>query len=340
MKREDENEVTNMFGVGKFSSKRTKLTERNLSAAKNRRFYGEEAIPSTENNQDSDYDENPFSRQNIQKELERHREHKQKLKNPPKHYLKREQIEGEEASPITEGGLWENETQAGENDGDNKDEIKIEPFHLSKELEEGGFDEEGTYLYHKDEEEMLDNWLVGVGKEEIRKAREAQEQKLRKQSEKELEEDEKIINRWTKEELYGQLLSYMRSFEKESVTQFLKELAKSEDKKTFETVVELTQRLTSLGCYDVYDCSYDMVEHRSHPSPPPTSDNLNDQIMWEYRWDETQDVYGPFSTQMMADWQNQGYFSTSLMVRKVERGRSGDFVFISSLAPFSSFLPT
>jgi CD2 antigen cytoplasmic tail-binding protein 2 len=336
MKREDEKETTDAFGVGKFSSKRTKLTERNISAAKDRRFYGEEAIPGDEN-QDADYDEIPFSRQNIQKELERYRKNKQKLKDVPKRYLKREQIEGEEVSP-TRGSPWEPETQAEEIDEEGKDEIKIEPFHLSRELEEGSFDEEGTYIYHKDEEEILDNWLVGVGKEEIRKAKEAHEQRLRKQSEKELEEDERMINRWTKEELYGRLSNYMRSFETESVAQFLKELAKSEDKKTFEAVVELTQQLTSLGCYDIYDCSYDLVERRSHPSLLASNSPI-DRIMWEYRWDEAQDVYGPFSTQMMADWQNQGYFPDTLMVRKVEEGRRGDFVFMNSLAPFSSFLP-
>lgn len=41
------------------------------------------------------------------------------------------------------------------------DDIKITPFNMNEELEEGHFDKEGTYIFHK-EEEIRDNWLDNI----------------------------------------------------------------------------------------------------------------------------------------------------------------------------------
>jgi CD2 antigen cytoplasmic tail-binding protein 2 len=326
LEKEDE-----MFEMGKSLSKRTKLIGQNQSVVKNRKFYGEEAMPEDEG-QDDDEEENRFSIQAIHQDLEEQYNFKQRRKEKAVAYLKREQIEDKEAYANENAP---NEPEEEEQD-ENKEDIKIEPFHLSRELEEGAFDEAGMYVHRKDKEATLDNWLQDIDKKTIRKAREAHEKQLQERTKKELEEHEKPINQWSREEIYLRLLEYMRPVGIETVAQTLKRLAQSKDKEMFQTVTELTHRLTMLGVYDVYECYYETIEQRSRPSSIlnlPTS-----RTMWEYRWNETEDVYGPFKTQDMAQWQDQGYFPETLLVRKIQEGQKDKFVRISSLEPFSSFL--
>jgi CD2 antigen cytoplasmic tail-binding protein 2 len=327
-RRFNKDEDVAALGASKDRSKRTKLTEKNMSVMKHRKFYGEDSM--LENDmQEMDNDEGGLlSKEAIQRELEKQYEAKQKRKGSSVSYLKREQIEGEET--------YSSEENKEEEEEEKEDAIKIEPFHLSKEFEEGTFDKEGMYVYQKDQEEILDNWLEGLDKKEIRKAKEAHERQLQEEEKKERIENEKQINRWSVDEIYQRLLKYMRPSGVETVSQTLKRLAKSANKEEFQAMTELTHRLTTLGIYDIYECSYNDIEYRLQPSSKSTAPT--GRIIWEYRWDETQDIYGPFETQAMAQWQYQGYFPETLLVRKIEEGKKGNFVLISSLAPFSSFL--
>ncbi|KAI9138073.1 hypothetical protein BKA69DRAFT_1094252 [Paraphysoderma sedebokerense] len=56
---------------------------------------------------------------------------------------------------------------------EGNDGIKIEPFNMREEMEEGDFDESGTYIRKKDQNEMHDSWLRDVSREDIEKAAEA-----------------------------------------------------------------------------------------------------------------------------------------------------------------------
>lgn len=64
---------------------------------------------------------------------------------------------------------------------------KIEPFHMSNEMEEGAFDETGNYVRNaRDAEDVHDAWLSDVKKADIAKAKEAHEarEKIRLDKEK------------------------------------------------------------------------------------------------------------------------------------------------------------
>ncbi|KAG8191248.1 hypothetical protein JTE90_003261 [Oedothorax gibbosus] len=52
----------------------------------------------------------------------------------------------------------------GQEDGtiDFDGEIKITPFNMKEELEEGYFDKEGTYIFQKDEDQIKDQWLDDI----------------------------------------------------------------------------------------------------------------------------------------------------------------------------------
>ncbi|KAJ3343510.1 hypothetical protein HDU93_008169 [Gonapodya sp. JEL0774] len=72
-------------------------------------------------------------------------------------FMQKEDIEGQE---------WEN----GEDD-DEYDEggVKIEPFNMDDELQNGAFDESGMYIRKKDEFEHHDKWLQGTTRDDIEK---------------------------------------------------------------------------------------------------------------------------------------------------------------------------
>ncbi|KAM6904914.1 CD2 antigen cytoplasmic tail-binding protein 2 isoform 1-T2 [Xenentodon cancila] len=48
---------------------------------------------------------------------------------------------------------------------------------------------------------------------------------------------------------------------------------------------------------------------------------LSDEVMWEYRWDneDNADVYGPFTSQQMQGWVDEGYFSSGVYCRRVDQ---------------------
>ncbi|KAJ8402643.1 hypothetical protein AAFF_G00367260 [Aldrovandia affinis] len=49
---------------------------------------------------------------------------------------------------------------------------------------------------------------------------------------------------------------------------------------------------------------------------------LSDEVMWEYKWenDGKSELYGPFSSQQMQDWVDEGYFKDGVYCRKVGQG--------------------
>ncbi|XP_026991278.2 CD2 antigen cytoplasmic tail-binding protein 2 isoform X1 [Tachysurus fulvidraco] len=48
---------------------------------------------------------------------------------------------------------------------------------------------------------------------------------------------------------------------------------------------------------------------------------VSDEVMWEYKWEnkENSELYGPFSSQQMQDWVDQGYFKDGVYCRRVDR---------------------
>ncbi|XP_028841642.1 CD2 antigen cytoplasmic tail-binding protein 2 [Denticeps clupeoides] len=49
--------------------------------------------------------------------------------------------------------------------------------------------------------------------------------------------------------------------------------------------------------------------------------NVTDEVMWEYKWENKPDseLYGPFSSNQMLDWVNEGYFSDGVYCRRIDQ---------------------
>uniref|UniRef100_A0A673XF20 CD2 antigen cytoplasmic tail-binding protein 2 n=1 Tax=Salmo trutta TaxID=8032 RepID=A0A673XF20_SALTR len=51
-------------------------------------------------------------------------------------------------------------------------------------------------------------------------------------------------------------------------------------------------------------------------------ETVSDEVMWEYKWDteENSELYGPFSSQQMQGWVDEGYFKDGVYCRRIEQG--------------------
>lgn len=82
---------------------------------------------------------------------------------------------------------------------DYDDGIKITPFNMSEELEEGHFDKEGTFIFKREKDNIKDHWLDNIDWVKI---------KVRKNKEEEIsDEEEEPIN---KIEVYEEMLKLMK----------------------------------------------------------------------------------------------------------------------------------
>jgi CD2 antigen cytoplasmic tail-binding protein 2 len=74
--------------------------------------------------------------------------------------------------------------------GKKKHAPKLDAFNMRDEQEEGRFDETGNFVRKAmDPDALHDNWLDGVSKKDMKKAKEAQDQREREQRQKEREDD-------------------------------------------------------------------------------------------------------------------------------------------------------
>ncbi|XP_034566994.1 CD2 antigen cytoplasmic tail-binding protein 2 [Notolabrus celidotus] len=50
-------------------------------------------------------------------------------------------------------------------------------------------------------------------------------------------------------------------------------------------------------------------------------ENVSDEVMWEYRWENEDgaEIYGPYNSQQMQDWVDEGYFSTGVYCRRKDQ---------------------
>ncbi|XP_062342402.1 CD2 antigen cytoplasmic tail-binding protein 2 [Osmerus eperlanus] len=53
-------------------------------------------------------------------------------------------------------------------------------------------------------------------------------------------------------------------------------------------------------------------------------EKMSDEVMWEYKWEnkDNSELYGPFTSQQMQDWVDEGYFKDGVYCRKVDDGGS------------------
>jgi CD2 antigen cytoplasmic tail-binding protein 2 len=264
-------------------------------------------------------------------------------------------IEGQEFG----GGADEDEDDSDEPEDDDDAErrkkagmgYELTSFNMKAEMEEGKFDQDGTFVRSFDPHAIHDKWMDGLDDKDIKKARKSKmavEEKAKERAAAQEEEE-----RRGKEELMKELLGYL--VRGESTLEALQRLGKQAKKKkggsdkkkgkgvdkdqpptAIERVTALASSLMSLGVTDIYDETYESIlrtVRRAGIVPedwtPPILNPSPDSKIYEYRWDpvrspeaDVSQTFGPYSENELIQWRNALYFGGS--GEKIQLRRVGD----------------
>ncbi|XP_065887163.1 CD2 antigen cytoplasmic tail-binding protein 2-like [Dysidea avara] len=189
-----------------------------------------------------------------------------------------EEIEGQEESTV-----------------DYDDGIKVTPFNLKEEMEDGFFDSHGNYFTKDKGQDQDDNWLTGVDWNQVEEL-----QALNAEKQKRLEESLKSDDNFVvvdKEEVLKKMLEILKPGE--TVGKALRRLGgkttmsaserwkakkkggvdkvnKEEEQKRREVVNTLTgyaDQLLTTGEYNIYEDTYEKIKYRTEQFQPPVDDD-------------------------------------------------------------------
>uniref|UniRef100_A0A1A7Y7L0 CD2 antigen cytoplasmic tail-binding protein 2 n=1 Tax=Iconisemion striatum TaxID=60296 RepID=A0A1A7Y7L0_9TELE len=131
----------------------------------------------------------------------------------------------------------------------------------------------------------------------------------------------------------------------------------SRDTEKLDRLTALADRLVGSGMFEIYQQSYEKLafmmksmtskkpavrqkksddeeedeldmfgdkfdEKIGEKSDDKEEDNqVSDEVMWEYKWEneDKSEVYGPFTSQQMQGWVDEGYFSSGVYCRRVDQ---------------------
>ncbi|KAJ5502522.1 hypothetical protein N7463_005396 [Penicillium fimorum] len=239
--------------------------------------------------------------------------------------------------------------------GKKKHAPLLDAFNMRTEQEEGRFDDQGNYVRKAiDPDAAYDSWLEGVSKKDIKKAKEAAEQRDAERKEKDRMDDSIltadvlktiIINLERGETILEALARLGKGLRRKPKWQNKKNKKSAvedvemtdEDpsevarKKAIDSITGAADILMGRGQIDIYDTEREMLtrQYRNETGEdwvdPPTNE-VTEQgpAMWEYRWSDARDggdAHGPYDSAMMDSWKNAGYFGEGVEFRKV--GNSG-----------------
>ncbi|KAI6660828.1 CD2 antigen cytoplasmic tail-binding protein 2 [Oopsacas minuta] len=237
-------------------------------------------------------------------------------------------------------------------DGD----IRVTPFNMDEEMEEGRFDSEGNYYTFRDEE-VTDNWLTDIDWSNVDEQGEMLSQLeserqffkrdakviLSKEPLKDTSQTVKAV--LSKSECISRIVCLLNP--RETVAQALKRLKPNKQKGNRKedispsvdnnhkgqdnAFLELTE-LADLMCYhneyDIYSNSLEKLQNNltSYQIKNKFNSPDSNDICWEYKTEEREDskLYGPFKSSQMLEWSTAGYFGEGVMVRRIDR-RNGQF---------------
>ncbi|KAJ8253524.1 hypothetical protein COCON_G00201360 [Conger conger] len=252
-----------------------------------------------------------------------------------------EEDEGEEES--SKYNILASDDVEGQEDAtiDCDEGVPITPFNLTEEMQEGHFDSEGNYFVKKDEE-IRDNWLDNIDWVQISRA----------------QLTEAVVELLLPGETVAGGLRRLGGLGRKKMKGRGegKEAGPDRDAEKLDRLTALADRLVGSGEFEIYQQTYEKLSYRLKgmrgereqrskaneeeddldmfadqidgldkeklQEEEKDSEILNEDVMWEYRWlnEEAAELYGPFSSQQMQDWVDEGYFKEGVYCRKVGQG--------------------
>lgn len=110
----------------------------------------------------------------------------------------------------------------------------------------------------------------------------------------------------------GEFEIYQQTYEK--LAYQLKGMTRGKAAKTLGDEEEDKDELDMFG--DNFD-----EKHGAEKNEDKDNRRVSDEIMWEYKWEnkESSELYGPFSSQQMQDWVDEGYFNDGVYCRRIDQ---------------------
>lgn len=190
----------------------------------------------------------------------------------------------------------------------------IEPFNLRNERDGGHFDSNMNYVWSKEKQEP-DAWLANLDEAEMEKSIGEAMKALKKKNQE--EGSTEIGPTKSEKDLKIELLNILQR--NENVLLALRRLGgksapvakkrgvvskSSAEVTAMNRLTEIADALVGAGLTGVYNMSREAIDAS--------------MVMWEYRGLDGA-IHGPYSSQQIADWKNQGFFSASsaVMMRRV-----------------------
>ncbi|KAI1292043.1 CD2 antigen cytoplasmic tail-binding protein 2 -like protein [Halotydeus destructor] len=225
-----------------------------------------------------------------------------------------------------------------------EDEVKITPFNMKEELEEGFLDKDGSYVFDKKKQnELKDSWLDNIDwmKVDPKVAAEAKTDQIP-------EPEVNVI------ETYKTILQYMKP--RESIKKTIQRLGLTtkkykgkkdsippeilKDKETLGALTSLANQILISGDMDIYEKTFEQLNHLvkqedadpldmfgdadCQPSTSTGRVSAEDSVQWEFKWENTEEAekHGPVSNDQMKVWQGEGYFEAGVWVRQLGKSDS------------------
>lgn len=231
----------------------------------------------------------------------------------------------------------------------------LDAFNMRTEQEEGRFDEQGNYLRKAaDPDAVYDQWMDGVSKKDMRKAKEAAEKRDAERKEKYRADDNVltadilktiIIHLERGETILEALARLGKGLKRKPKWQAKKKNKKSgadQDTEMDEENPDETRRRKAIdevtGAADllmgrdqpeIYDTEREILtrQYRNETGEewvdavqPDNGQAEQGPVRWEYRWSDARDggdAHGPYDGTMMDSWKTAGYFGEGVEFRRV-----------------------
>lgn len=220
----------------------------------------------------------------------------------------------------------------GEEDGEERQEadVKITPFNMKAELEEGHIDKSGMYIFDKKKGQVRDNWLDSLENVKV------YERQNPNASEKETEDDSEPETSFDAAQCYREILSLMQGDEtvQKAIQRMGKKSKQTKDKIDKDNLMKLissADSMISAGDMDIYGRTVSQLQYKLKEATKESVDIFADEeacssknevqvdeVSWVYKLEDKEDaeIHGPFSTNQMIEWTRSGHFKQEVFVRQ------------------------
>jgi CD2 antigen cytoplasmic tail-binding protein 2 len=233
--------------------------------------------------------------------------------------------------------------------GKKKHAPRIDAFNMQAEGEEGKFDETGNFLRKADPNAVHDSWLEGISKKDMKKAREAEEQRESERRKKTIEQDALLQS-----ELLATLIENLEKGE--SILEALQRLNRAKPKTkpkwktkkktngdamdvtatatpedeaesrrvaTVEAITNAADTLLTRGQEHIYEAERELLMRQFLKETGENWADTNQTAkpdQWHFRWIDSRDggaLNGPYDSATIKAWVDAGYFGGNVEFQQV-----------------------